>query len=122
MENLLNETQCVKEREAIKYKLEIIEAEIIEHEASKNAKAVAEQVEKLDSLCGNFSQIGMWKVKRKLFPRGGEPPAAKKDGFGNLITAPRALKALYVNTYKSRLEHRKIQERFEDIRKLKSEL
>ena len=64
----------------------------------------------------------MGKLKKKLFPWPKEPPTAKKDGFGNLITAPSALKNLYLSTNKNRLEHRKIKEWYEDIRKLKSDL
>jgi hypothetical protein len=47
---------------------------------------------------------------------------AKKDHLGNLITAPSALKDLYLSTYKDRLEHRKMDERYQDIRALKSHL
>ena len=119
---LLGNTQNIKEKEVIKNKLAMIEAEIIEYEASTNAKVVAEQVEHLDSLGGKFNQNGMWKIKRKLFPRGVDPPTAKKDEHGNIITEPGALKLLYLNTYKNRLKHRRICERYENIRQLKSEL
>ena len=122
LEKVFKNTQCMQERVATKHKIEMIEADIIELEASKNAKVVAEQVADLDSLGGKFCQLGMWKIKRKIFPRCGDPPTAKKDAFGNLITAPRALKKLYLNTYKNRLEHRIILERFQDLRQLKSEL
>ena len=64
----------------------------------------------------------MWKVKKTLFPRAKDPPTAKKDDFGNLITAPSALKTLYLSTYQKRLEHRKMDERYKDIRQLKNEL
>ena len=50
------------------------------------------------------------------------PPNSQKYAFGNLITAPSALKDLYLQTYKSRLEHRKINERYQEIRELKNEL
>ena len=122
LKTLLRNTQNIKEKEIIKNKLAMIEAEIIEYEASTNAKVVAEQVEHLDSLGGKFNQNGMWKIKRKLFPRGVDPPTAKKDEHGNIITEPGALKLLYLNTNKNRLKHRRICERYENIRQLKSEL
>ena len=90
--------------------------------ASKNAKDISDQVAQFDSLDGQFNQIGMWKVKKTLFPRAKDPPTAKKDDFGNLITAPSALRTLYLSTYKNRLEHRKMDERYKDIRQLKNEL
>ena len=122
LEKALNNSQCKDEKEVIKHKIEIIVADIIELEASKNAKVVKEQVTSLDLFGGKLNHISMWKIKRKLFPRCQEPPTAKKDQFGNIITAPEALKTLYLNTYINRLEHRKIHERFESIRLLKSEL
>jgi hypothetical protein len=76
----------------------------------------------LDTLDGQFSQIGMWKIKKKICPRPKDPPTAKKDEFGNLITAPTALKNLYLKTYRNRLEHRKINERYQQIMELKTEL
>ena len=48
----------------------------------------------------------MWKLKSKLLPRPSDPPMAKKDAGGNLITAPLPLKKLYVETYRKRLEAR----------------
>ena len=64
----------------------------------------------------------MWKIKKRICPRPKDPPSAKKDEFGNLITAPSALKNLYLQTYKIRLEYRKMNERYEGIRQLKTEL
>ena len=46
----------------------------------------------------------------------------KVDTYGNLISGVTALKHLYLKTYVSRLEHRKIDERYSEIRKLKEEL
>ena len=76
----------------------------------------------IDSLDGNFCQLGMWQVKKKLFHRTKEPPTAKKDDLGNLISAKPALRALYLKTYKERLKHRVINERYLPLRKLKEEL
>ena len=65
-----------------------------------------------EELCGtsdgNFSQIGMWKLKNQLIPKEMDPPMAKLDSYGNLITAPGALKNLYLETYVERLKHREI--------------
>ena len=54
---------------------------------------------------GNFSQIGMWKLKNQLVPKERDPPLAKMDNQGNLITAPEALKKIYLGTYVERLKH-----------------
>ena len=81
-------------------RLEQVELEIYEIISSNNAKVVTDQITCLDTLDGKFNQIGMWKVKKKICPRPKDPPTAKKDEFGNLITAPAALKNLYLQTYK----------------------
>ena len=61
---------------------------------------------------GNFNQLGMWRLKSKLWPKEQDPPIAKFDEKGNLITNPEALKKLYLNHYVQRLEHRKIKDDF----------
>ena len=122
LEKVMISSNCEKETKAAKNKLDQVEIEIYEILSEKNAKIVSDQVACLDTLDGSFNQIGMWKVKNKLCPKPRDPPTAKKDEKGNLITAPAALKKLYLQTYKTRLEHRKISERYQDLRDLKNEL
>ena len=62
----------------------------------------------------------MRKLKSKLFPKPPNPPLAKKDKQGNLITTQGPLKTLYIETYVERLHHRKMKEEFGEIFKLKS--
>ena len=50
----------------------------------------------------------MWKLKNQLMPKEMDPSMAKVDNLGNLITAPEALKNLYLKTYVDRLRHREI--------------
>ena len=64
------------------------------------------------SVNGKFSQTGMWKLKNKLIPKDVDPPMGKYDEFGNLITAPDALKSLYLSHYVKRLEHRVIADKY----------
>ena len=99
-----------------------IEYQISELIAERNARIVREQITNLDSMDGKFNQINMWKVKNKICPRARDAPTAKKDAFGNIITTPFALKKLYLETYRSRLDHRIIKERYQNIRDLKNEL
>ena len=122
MEKVLNSGTSEAEIISAKIKKGQIESQIYELVAEKNAKIVSEQVTSLDSIDGKFNQISMWKVKSKICPRPRDPPTAKKDTDGNIVTAPFALKKLYLETYKSRLEHRKINERYQNIRDLKNEL
>ena len=47
---------------------------------------------------------------------------AKRDQEGNLITAPSTLRALYLETYRNRLRHRKMEVSYEEIEYLKNTL
>ena len=76
--------------------------------ASRNARVVHDYVKNLDASSGNLSQLGMWKLKNLLCPNQTDPPMAKKDKNGTLITSPNLLKKLYLYTYKDRLKSREI--------------
>jgi hypothetical protein len=75
---------------------------------------VNEFIQNLENLEGNFSQNGTWKLKRKLMPRAVDPPMGKFDDQGNLITAPNALKKMYLNHYVQRLKHRQIGDTYQE--------
>ena len=103
-------------------KLTDIEKKIEALTADRNALLVKEY---LDSLVINekFSQTSMWKLRKKLHPsKQTDPPMAKKDKKGNLVTAPALLRSLYLETYKDRLRHRAIKPEFSDIYLLKMKL
>ena len=57
-----------------------------------------------------------------IAPKNKDPPMAKFDEQGNLITSKESLKKLYLDTYIKRLEDREIAEGLDDIRDLKEEL
>ena len=71
---------------------------------------------------GNFSQLKIWKLKQKICPKIPDPPMAKKDENGSLITAPELLKSLYLRTYEKRLENRIMKKELMDVYFLKQEL
>ena len=75
----------------------------------------------MENVDGKFSQGGFWKLKRKLIPRSTDPPSAKLDDKGNLITSSAALKSLYSKTYKERLRQRDMRAEYMDIYFLNSE-
>ncbi len=62
----------------------------------------------MSNLNGGFSPNGMWRLKRKLCTKSSEPPMAKKDKNGNLVTSPLLLKNLYQAEYTYRLRNRDI--------------
>ena len=59
-----------------------------------------------------MNQNGMWKLKNQLWPKERDPPLAKFDEKGNLISSTEALKSLYLRHYVKRLAHREIKESY----------
>ena len=88
----------------------------------RNAEKLKEHLDKIETLEGNFSQLGFWKIKQKLCPKAADPPMAKIDENGTLVTAPTLLKNLYLRTYSKRLQHRIMKPELNDIYCLKMEL
>ena len=89
--------------------------------SEQNAKIVEDHVANL-TVAGNFSQNGMWKLKKSLHPLQSDPPMAKYDKSGNLITAPPLLRKLYLDTYVHRLRHREIRPELKEVYRLKTML
>ena len=74
------------------------------------------------SINGSFCQTGWWKLRNKLQPRQVDPPMAKLDKGGNLITEPALLRKLYLDTYVDRLRHREMKPELSDVFELKTTL
>ena len=73
----------------------------------------------MDPLDG-FNQSGTWALKKKLAPKNAEdPPMAKKDTFGNLITDKKQLEKLYLETYIKRLKPNLITPGLESLEEMK---
>ena len=88
-----------------------------------NANKLTEHLAEMNNLDGTFiSQSWLWKLKSKLCPKSQDPPIAKKDYGGNLVTDPEQLKRLYAETYAHRPRHKKIAANYSDLLRLKSEL
>ena len=114
--------KCKADQEVAESRLSEIEETIANELASYNAETVKDYVENMENLDSSFSQLGLWKLKKKLCSKIFDPPMAKNDKNGNLVTSTEALKNLYLETYKNRLKHREMKEEYMDIYFLKSEL
>ena len=79
--------------------LEVVGNNIAKELAAKYVEIVKEHIVKQETLDGNFSQTGLWRLKQKLCPVTMDPPMAKQDDDGNIITASKPLKKLYLDTY-----------------------
>ena len=63
-------------------KVEQIDEMISKKSAERNVKIIHEQLGNLMDTEGKFSNVGMWKIRSKLFPQVSEPPIAKKRQRG----------------------------------------
>ena len=67
--------------------------EIAEKIFERNRSIIVQQISDMSDASSNFSRVKMWKVKQKVCPKYEvDPPAAKIDSFGNLITNHNELK------------------------------
>ena len=103
------------DKEVIENQLRILENYLSIKCADKNRRLVNEYSSQLDSLKGTFSQNGLWQLKSKLCQKSVEPPMAKVDSTGQIITSPNLLKSLYLHTYSERLSHRVMKSEHQDI-------
>ena len=121
LKNSLLTVQCNIVKVILNDKISQIETNVSNIMYEKNTEKVKTFNEEL-KVNGKFSQNGVWKLKKKLCLKSRDPPMAKKDIEGNLVTNPQLLKELYMDTYKHRLRHRKMNEEYVDILNMKESL
>ena len=112
---------CEKSLKKAQNRFEILDDFIQKTCSEKNVKMVKDHVSNF-TINGQFSQTGLWKLRKKLHPQQLDPPMAKLDKKGNVITAPALLRNLYLETYVDRLSHREMKPEFNDIFEMKTTL
>ena len=122
LKKVIQNSTCKLGQTIVQQQIENIEEEISRKISDRNASRISEQMAELNVGDGKFCSNGMWKLKSKLCPKEHDPPMAKKDTDGNLVTSPDLLKNLYLDTYKYRLRHRKIESKYQDVLILKNQL
>ena len=91
--------------------------------ATKNKELVEEYLGKNNDTLEGFNQVKTWALKKKLAPKtAADPPAAKLNSKGKLVTNKEELEQLYLDTYIERLKPNPVDEDLEDIFELKNEL
>ena len=110
-------------KEEVEEELNAVDEEIAELVAEEHKNKVVENFKEYSSADGLLNGHGMWKVKRKIFPKNRESlPLAKIDFDGKLITSQNKLKSLYLETFIHRLRSRPIKDELQWLRELKEEL
>ena len=69
-----------------------------------------------------FYTGSLWALKKKISPRCRDPPTAMLDRNGNLITSPESIDILALETYKERLQNRKMKPNLSQLQTEKEEL
>ena len=87
----IKKNKCKHAQKVAESKLSEIEEKIVNELSSNNAKTVKDYFGSMETLDGNFSQLGLWKLKQKLCPQTTDPPMAKLDMAGNLVTTTESL-------------------------------
>ena len=100
--------------------LEEIDEKIGELTADKNAELIDEHVKNINCEEGGFSLPKMYSLKRKLFPKAGDTPAAMKDLEGNMVCNKQSLIKLYQAVYEERLSYKEIKPEWKDIKELQN--
>ena len=91
--------------------------------AEDNLKLVVENFGHLSSTDGSVNSNGIWKLKKRIFPKHSKSlPVCKKDAKGKIVSNPEELKSLYLQTYKHRLRHRPIAQDLRGLKNLKETL
>ena len=91
--------------------------------AQENKEKVEEYLNGNSDGLEGFNQAKIWSLKKKLAPKNSEePPMAKKDSKGNLISDKSLLEKLYLDTYVNRLKPNKMASGLEDLEELKEYL
>ena len=91
--------------------------------ADKNKKIVDEYLGKTNDTIEGYNQAKTWGMKKKLCPKNTiDPPCAKINRDGELITDKDALEKLYVETYTERLKPNPIDEESAELKSLQEYL
>ena len=106
-----------------KEELENVFEDIAEICAKDNKDTVKRYLGETDDGIDGFNQAKTWALKKKLSPKNiEEPPMAKKDKQGNLITDKKLLENLYMDTYVERLKPNEMVPGLENLENLKEYL
>ena len=112
-----------EEAAELKMKLVDINEKISKICAAKNKAIVDEYIGNRNDIFEGFSQVKTWNLMKKLSPKNTiDPPAAKKDSHGKLVTYQEELEDLYIETYKSRLQPNPVSEDMAELKYLKEYL
>ena len=100
--------------------LYLVEDKISEFCAKKNKDIVSNYLSMNNDAIEGYSQANTWALMKKLTPKcNDEPPSAKVNKNGEIVTDFEALKSLYLETYKDRLQPNPISDDLVELKEMK---
>ena len=118
----VNQANTAAERHELEDRLQRIEQSISDSCETKHINIIRDQIRSITNKDGTTNNTGVWKLRRKIFPRPAEQLSGKKDKEGNLVTNPDKLKEVYLDAYVERLKHRKMIPELLRLKTLREEL
>ena len=116
-------SQDSDQAQALTIELEKVETQIGNICAERNKNLVEKHLHPFNDTIDGGSPEHIWSLKKKLAPKNtSEPPTAKHDLQGNLISDRTTLEQLYKDTYAARLTPNQISPDLEDLKSLKAYL
>ena len=104
----IKNSKSVIERHALEDKLKELEESISQEHKQKQIKRLEDHLNAITDQEGKVNTTGVWKLRRKIFPKQHDQLSAKKDKYGNLVTNPEYIKKIYLDAYIDRLKHEDI--------------
>ena len=121
-EKFLKLCSCEERQKKINAEKEVVINKLTDLIAIEKAAKIRDYIKSVENAEGSFSQIKLWKLKQRVCSKSADPPMAKKDSNGNLITTPDNLLNLYSDTYAYRLRNRQMKAELMDVYSLKMKL
>ena len=110
-------------KDKLQDRLTEIENDVCDLVAEKNYAKVVDNFKSLRNDSGTIQPLGIWNVKRRVFPKNKESlPTAKKNCEGKIITSQGLIKTLYLETFIHRLRHRPANDKYKYLKCLKEQL
>ena len=111
-----------KADDASKEELKEVEFLLAEKIGDDMYKQVKNEIKGLNSEEGGVNTGHLWRLRKKLFPRASDPPAAMKDQDGVLITDPDRIKSETLIHYQKVLANRPIKDGYDSFQKDREDL
>ena len=120
---ILQNDEYVDKKEELENDLEEVLDEIAAECGQENRDIANNYLGKMNDPLTGFNIVNTWGLKKKLAPKNTiDPPMAKKDAHGHLVTEKEELEKLYLETYVERLKPNKMADGLELLEEMKEYL